>query len=79
MRQQWTDERLDDLSSRVADGFNRLDEDLRGLRSDVKAEFRALRSEMNSRFDEMQRTMIQFGGGIIATMIGMVGLLAASL
>lgn len=70
MREKWTDERLDDLSHRVADGFGRVDADLRALRTDTKAEFGAMRSEMNTRFEGienslrgMQRTML---GGAIA-------------
>lgn len=57
-RATWTDERLDDLARRVADGFNRLDEDLRHQRA-----------EMNARFDGLQRTMIQIGGGTIVAVL----------
>ena len=53
-RETWTDERLDDLKGQVEKGFARVDSDIRELRSDVKG----LQSEMNSRFDSMQRTMI---------------------
>jgi len=42
VRDKWTDERLDDLNERVSEGFRRVDD-----------EFRALRGEMNSRFDAM--------------------------
>jgi 3-dehydroquinate synthetase len=31
-----------------------------------------IRSEFNARFDSMQRTMIQFGGGMIATFVGLI-------
>jgi hypothetical protein len=57
-RATWTDERLDDLSTRVTDGFNRVDEDLRQLRT-----------EMNARFDGVQRTMTQVGGGMIVAVL----------
>ena len=57
-RATWTDERLDDLSRRVDDGFNRLDADVRHMRS-----------EMNARFDGLQRTMIQIGGGTIVAVL----------
>ncbi len=46
-REAWTDERLDDLQSEMHKGFERVDTDIRELRSD-----------MNTRFDSMQRTMI---------------------
>jgi uncharacterized coiled-coil DUF342 family protein len=72
VREAWTDERLDDLSRRVDKGFERLDEDIRevrgeirDLRAEMKAgfervddEFREFRAEMNARLDSMQRTMI---------------------
>ena len=66
-RETWTDERLDDLNLRVENGFNRVDADLR-----------ALRSEMNGRFDSLQRTILQVGGGAIATfLIGFAGLIVS--
>ncbi len=57
MRDSWTDERLDDLSRRVDDGFKRVDGDLRAL---------------DARFDALQRTMLQVGGGVIAALIGLI-------
>jgi phosphosulfolactate synthase (CoM biosynthesis protein A) len=73
MREQWTDERLDDLNHRVSDGFNRIDADLRSIRTEIGA----LRAETNARFDSLQRTMLQLGGGMIATfVVGFAGLLA---
>lgn len=58
MREKWTDERLDDLNARMAEGFQRVDADLRELRSD-----------MNNRFEAMQRLIIQVGGGLFGTML----------
>jgi hypothetical protein len=57
MRQNWTDARLDDLSQRVDVGFTRVDADLRAL---------------NARFDGLQRTMLQVGGGVIVALIGLI-------
>jgi len=57
MRRGWTDERLDDLTNRVDDGFRRVDADLRAL---------------NARFDGLQRTMLQLGGGVIVALIGLI-------
>jgi hypothetical protein len=50
MRAAWTDERLDDLAARVEMGFDRVDTDVRELRSEV-----------NTRFDSMQRQMAGIG------------------
>jgi hypothetical protein len=62
MRKSWTDERLDDMNDRMGDGFRRVDEDIRGLRT-----------EMNNRFDALQRTLLQVGGGVIIALIGLIG------
>jgi hypothetical protein len=65
MREKWTDERLDDMNARMAEGFHRVDTDLRELRAD-----------MNNRFESLQRLIIQVGGGMFGTMvIGFVGLI----
>lgn len=36
-REAWTDARLDDLNLRVAEGFQRVDSDIRELRGEVKS------------------------------------------
>jgi HAMP domain-containing protein len=135
--EKWSDERLDDLNNRVGSGFDRIDADLRGIRSEIgalrsemrgeigaleskmkgeigalrsemlgeigdlrgeigaleskmKGEIGALRSEMrgeigdlrgemnfrfeqvDARFDSLQRTMLQLGGGVIVALIGLI-------
>jgi hypothetical protein len=57
MRKAWTGERLDDLSERVGRGFDRVDADLQAL---------------NGRFDALQRTMLQIGGGVIVALVGLI-------
>lgn len=65
MREKWTDERLDDMNARMAEGFQRVDADLRELRSD-----------MNNRFEAMQRLIIQLSAGMFGTMVtGFTGLI----
>lgn len=54
MREKWTDERLDDLNARVTEGFQRVDVELRELRSDMKT---------------MQQLIVQVGGGLFGTMV----------
>jgi hypothetical protein len=76
MREKWTDERLDDMSERMGEGFKRIDEEVRGLRSDMTTEFAAVRGEMSSRFDATQRLIVQVGGGMLLTMIvGFLGVI----
>jgi hypothetical protein len=57
VRESWTDERLDDLGRKVDQGFARLDADMRAL---------------NSRFDSLQRTLLQLGGVMTAALIGLI-------
>jgi hypothetical protein len=57
MRQSWTDDRLDDLTHRMDDGFNRIDADMRAVRTEIGA---------------LQRTMIQLGSGVIVAILGLV-------
>jgi hypothetical protein len=86
-RATWTDERLDDLSRRVDDGFNRVDEDLRAMRTELSARIDAQGAELgtridaqgaelSARIDALQRTMIQVAGGmtvaILATLVSVL-------
>ena len=85
MRGTWTDERLDDFSRRMETGFDRLHQDIRDLngrfdafnqRMDERFESANQRTDerfeaVDVRFDSLQRTMLQIGGGMIATFIGL--------
>lgn len=57
VREAWTDERLDDLSKKMDQGFGRLDAEMRAL---------------NGRFDSLQRTLLQVNGAIVAALIGLI-------
>jgi chromosome segregation ATPase len=65
-REEWTDERLDDLNKKVDDGFARLDADIRELRNEMNEGFRAV----NARFDAVNRNMLAGFLMVIATIIG---------
>jgi chromosome segregation ATPase len=71
-REAWTDERLDDLASKVDRGFERVETDIRESRSEMKAGF----DVVNSRFDSMQRMMVigfvSINASVIASVIGAV-------
>jgi hypothetical protein len=69
MRESWTDARLDDFAANTDRRFDSLE---RRIEDGFKA--------MNSRFDDLNRTLLQVGGGIIATLIaGFFGLIATRL
>ena len=54
VRQSWTDARLDDFKAETTRRFDRVDAELQAL---------------SGRFDALNRTLIQIGGGIIATLV----------
>lgn len=63
------DQRFDSIERRMEDGFKKVDKDIGGLRT-----------EMNQRFDGLNRTLLQIGGGAIAALIaGFMGLIATQL
>jgi hypothetical protein len=79
MRESWTDERLDDLNHRVDRGFDRVDADIRALRTETKAGF----ERVEERFEALHRLLLQFCWLMIATLLGLVvplaGLVATKL
>lgn len=52
-RENWTDERLDDLNKKVDDGFADTKAEMRTGFTRVDGEIRELRSEMNARFNSI--------------------------
>jgi hypothetical protein len=98
VREKWTDERLDDLSKHMGEGFRELREEIRGLRQEMTGGFDSLREEtagafdsiraemnarferVDARFDALNRTILQVGGGLIgAVLVGLMGLIATQL
>lgn len=76
-REEWTDERLDDLRA----DMNRRFDEMKGEVRDVKGEVCELRQEMNSRFDSMngrfdarfgslERTIVMGFVSMSATIVG---------
>jgi phage-related protein len=74
VRETWTDERLDDLSAKVDQGFADTKAEMRGGFTRVDTLIRELRNEMNARFDAMNRNFI---AGLIAVIAAIVGSNAA--
>jgi phage host-nuclease inhibitor protein Gam len=64
MREAWTDERLDDLTNRMDRGFDRVDADIRELRSEMREEFTAVRTEMKDEFALVRGEMNQQVGSL---------------
>lgn len=82
MRVNWTDDRLDNLSSRMDERFDHVDERFEQVnqrfeqvdqRFDrVEADIREIRTEMKAGFEGLHRTLLQVGGGIIVALIGVI-------
>ena len=70
----WNDERLDELSSRMDNGFKTIREEMREgfARIDQKFELVAKNEDLQfltSRFDRLQNTLLIIGGGLLGTVI----------
>jgi hypothetical protein len=65
VRDRWTDERLDDMNVRMSEGFDRVDRDIREVRSEIAG----VRGEMNIRFEATHRLIIHVGAGLFGTMV----------
>jgi hypothetical protein len=72
-RHTWTDERIDDLSRRVDAGFERVDKDMRDLRTDMNSGFAEVRTEISS----LKLTVMRFGGGLLIAQFGLIAALIA--
>ena len=82
-RTAWTDERLDDLSKTMNSRFDRVDGDIRELRTEVRTlrtelrdefhnEIGGLRVELGGRIDRLEARMVQFTGGLTIAVIASI-------
>ncbi|HEU4905424.1 MAG TPA: hypothetical protein VFT19_04825 [Solirubrobacterales bacterium] len=79
MRDEWTDERMDDFRGEVYrrfDGvdkrFDKVEGEIRDLRSEMKSGFDGLNARFdsfNGRFDGLQQTLLRIAGATIVTLI----------
>ncbi|HET7120240.1 MAG TPA: hypothetical protein VFI17_03190 [Solirubrobacterales bacterium] len=69
-REKWTDERLDDLSAKVDLGFADTKAEMRAGFARVDSDIRELRSEMNTRFESLNRNLIAGLVTIVAAIVG---------
>jgi hypothetical protein len=82
-RDNWTDQRLDDLNSRVESidrrmeaGFREMREEFRAVRGEMQSEFQAVRAEMATQAAMLNQMIYRlFGGMIVAWIVGIVAIL----
>lgn len=73
-RENWTDERLDDLKDHMDEGFREVRAELRQQRGEM-----ARQKDMDARFDQLNRTM-QIGFSLVgAVLVALIGLIATQL
>lgn len=84
-REAWTDERLDDLNTKVDNGFARMearfdkvDERFERMEERWDTRFESMEERFDARFDSLQRTMIQGGIALIVGLLGMIAALIAT-
>lgn len=58
VRDQWTDERLDDLNHRVDEGFNRNEREFQAVRLEMQTEFQAVRADLGGQIAAVQRSVV---------------------
>jgi hypothetical protein len=75
MAKSWTDERLEERFDRIDHRFDQVDRRF----EQIHVDFRELRGEMNSRFDSLQRLIIQMLGTLIVGFVGVIATLATQL
>jgi hypothetical protein len=74
-REQWTDQRLDDLKESVNQRFDQVDkrfDQVDARFAKVESEMKAGFAEVNGRIDSMQRTMIVCFSGMTASIVGAI-------
>jgi len=64
-RVAWTDERLDDLSRRMDAGFDRVDCDIRDLRSEMHTGFAEVRGEVGA----LRALVFRMNAGLLVAVI----------
>jgi len=86
VRETWTDERLDDLSKKVDEGFARVDLDIRELRADIgvmrtenQQEFLKLRGEIKSEGSALRGEIKSEGSALRGEIKREVGALRAEM
>jgi hypothetical protein len=94
-RENWTDERLDDLKKHMDEGFREVKAELRQQRGemtrqkDMDARFEAQQKHMDTRFEAVDKRfddvirMMQIGfgitGGVMTAILGLLGLIVIKL
>jgi hypothetical protein len=75
-REKWTDERLDDLSKKVDDGFANLKDEIADTKAEMRAGFARIDAEIRSLRRDMYAGIFVIIAAIIGSNATIYGLLA---
>jgi len=67
VREAWTDKHLDDLANRMDENFREVKAEIKSTRAELKGEIRELREKMDAKFDRLTYTLIAALIGLLAT------------
>ena len=68
-RVQWTDERLEERFGSLDKTLDRVDRDIRDLRTEMRAGFSELRGELRGDIERLRVLMYRLFGGLIVAMV----------
>ena len=71
-RENWTDERLDDLKEHMDEGFREVKTEIRSLRSEVKSDIASLRTEVKGEIGKLEAKFDRLTYTLIAALIGLL-------
>jgi hypothetical protein len=71
-RENWTDQRLDDLNKKVDDGFGRMDRRFENLEARMDTRFESMEERFDARFDALNRTLLGSAAVIVAALLGIL-------
>lgn len=72
-REAWTDERLDDLTHRVDEGFKRNEREFQAVRLEMRTEFAAVRTELREEISGVRAELKSEIGGVRAELKSEIG------
>jgi hypothetical protein len=78
-RARWTDEWVDDQMSAIDTTFDRVFEELRAERADMRCEMRAIRSDMSALHQQVTRVLLGFAVGLLGVVSAGMAAVVASL
>jgi hypothetical protein len=68
-RTRWPDERLDERFTSIDRTLERIDRDIRDLRTEMRAGFSELRTELGGEIERLRVLMFRMFGGLVVALV----------